>query len=83
MITSHSDLRALQNYDYYSSMATNKCKKLDYHFNLRSCWRTVMRWADRAHQRKDLAELESHRLKDLGISSDARSRECAKPFWRK
>lgn len=41
-----------------------------------------MRWIDRADQRKDLAELEQDRLDDLGISPEARRRECKKPFWR-
>ncbi|WP_085941084.1 DUF1127 domain-containing protein [Hoeflea sp. 108] len=64
-------------------MSPGKFIKLDYLFGLKSFWRALMRWADRANQRRDLAELERDRLDDLGISPEACRRECEKPFWRK
>lgn len=63
-------------------MSSDKFPKLDYIFALKYCWRVLVRWIDRADQRKDLAELEPDRLDDLGIDPDARRRECQKPFWR-
>ena len=39
-------------------------------------------WQDRVQQRTQLASLEDHLLKDMGISRADASRESAKPFWR-
>ena len=43
---------------------------------------TLLTWQMRANQRTRLAEMEAHRLEDMGISSDEARREAAKPFWR-
>ena len=43
---------------------------------------TIHLWMERAHQRHELAKLDAHRLKDIGVSRDQVEREIAKPFWR-
>ncbi|MDH6230613.1 uncharacterized protein YjiS (DUF1127 family) [Mesorhizobium soli] len=40
-------------------------------------------WYDRWQQRQDLADLDDHILRDIGISPREVERECAKPFWRR
>ncbi|WGF89977.1 DUF1127 domain-containing protein [Marinivivus vitaminiproducens] len=37
---------------------------------------------DRYRQRRTLAELDEHMLKDIGISRSEADQEAAKPFWR-
>ena len=44
-------------------------------------WRAAVRWAARARQRHDLAELDAHLLKDIGVTPGAAAREATKPFW--
>jgi uncharacterized protein YjiS (DUF1127 family) len=39
-------------------------------------------WQDRARQRRHLAELGDHSLKDLGLSRADVAGESSKPFWR-
>lgn len=48
---------------------------------LRRLWRAAVRWAARARQRRDLAELDAHLLKDIGVTPGQAAREAAKPFW--
>ena len=43
---------------------------------------TLLVWQMRANQRTRLAEMESHRLEDMGITSSEAQREARKPFWR-
>jgi uncharacterized protein YjiS (DUF1127 family) len=43
---------------------------------------TLLVWQMRARQRVRLAEMESHRLEDMGIMPAEAKREAAKPFWR-
>jgi uncharacterized protein YjiS (DUF1127 family) len=38
-------------------------------------------WQERAEQRQALSELNSHMLKDIGVSSADAYREARKPFW--
>jgi len=40
-------------------------------------------WYERWMQRQNLAELDDHILRDIGISPREVERECAKPFWRR
>ena len=42
----------------------------------------LLTWQMRANQRTRLAEMESHRLEDMGITAGEAQREAAKPFWR-
>lgn len=39
-------------------------------------------WERRARERRMLAEMSTHMLKDLGISRGDAVRESSKPFWR-
>lgn len=47
-------------------------------------WRACLswQWAQRRAQRRALARLESHLLRDVGLSAAEATREAAKPFWR-
>ena len=49
------------------------------------CLHQLQIWVGRHRQRKalaDLAEMNSHLLRDIGVSQAAALREAAKPFWR-
>ena len=48
---------------------------------LRRAVRTIVLWADRAAQRRDLAALDDRLLHDIGKSREAARRESEKPFW--
>ena len=39
-------------------------------------------WQARARQRRQLAQLEDHRLKDLGLTREEAMAQAAKPFWK-
>jgi uncharacterized protein YjiS (DUF1127 family) len=41
------------------------------------------RWMDRQRQRRLLAELDDHLLKDIGISREQAMQAAAKWFWQK
>lgn len=53
-------------------------------FSFVTCFRsgTLARWYDRYLQRIDLAEIDDHLLRDLGLTPEDVRRECAKSFWR-
>lgn len=42
----------------------------------------VALWIRRRRQRRHLATLDAHLLRDIGITPDEARREIAKPFWR-
>ena len=44
--------------------------------------RLLVRWYDRHLQRLDLAEIDDHLLRDLGLTRENVRRECAKSFWQ-
>lgn len=44
--------------------------------------RLLARWYDRHRQRLDLAEIDDHLLRDLGLTPEDVRRECAKSFWQ-
>ncbi|MCF6098135.1 DUF1127 domain-containing protein [Mesorhizobium muleiense] len=44
--------------------------------------RLLARWYDRHLQRLDLAEIDEHLLRDLGLTPQDVRRECAKSFWQ-
>ena len=44
--------------------------------------RLKARWYDRHLQRLDLAEIDDHLLRDLGLTPQDVRRECAKSFWQ-
>jgi len=43
--------------------------------------RTLSLWFARSSQRHDLAALDTHLLKDIGVTPGQAAREAAKPFW--
>jgi uncharacterized protein YjiS (DUF1127 family) len=45
-------------------------------------WRLPSRWYGRYLQRLDLAEIDDHLLRDLGLTRQDVRRECAKSFWQ-
>lgn len=44
--------------------------------------RVLLLWHDRAAQRRALAQLDDHRLDDIGLSHAQVAHGTAKPFWR-
>lgn len=42
----------------------------------------MARWEMRRRTRGALKRLDPHLLRDIGLSTDDRSAECARPFWR-
>jgi uncharacterized protein YjiS (DUF1127 family) len=48
----------------------------------RKCLGFLSRAMERARQRRALAGLDDHMLKDIGITRSEAVQECAMPFWR-
>lgn len=44
--------------------------------------RALGRWGRKAHERRQLAQLDPPELSDAGISWGDRTAELSKPFWR-
>ena len=42
----------------------------------------MQKWIDVSRQRKQLAELDDHMLKDIGIDRTYMRQEINKPFWK-
>ena len=42
----------------------------------------LMDWRDRARQRRQLAAMDQHMLRDIGLSLADVEQETQKPFWR-
>lgn len=42
----------------------------------------VLLWHERARQRRQLAELSDHMLRDIGVTRADAWAEVEKPFWR-
>jgi uncharacterized protein YjiS (DUF1127 family) len=42
----------------------------------------LLTWVERTRQRRQLAQLSSHMLKDIGLSRADVEIEMSKPFWR-
>jgi uncharacterized protein YjiS (DUF1127 family) len=49
---------------------------------LARAWATVRGWAARARGRNELAEIDEHLLKDIGMTRSDVLMETRKPFWR-
>ncbi len=43
---------------------------------------TIACWLGRSRQRHDLAHLDEHLLRDIGVTPRQAASEAAKPFWR-
>lgn len=46
-----------------------------------SLWRVIALWIARRRQRQELADLDEHLLKDIGLTRAEARHEAAKPFW--
>jgi len=44
--------------------------------------KTLHSWYERSKQRRRLAQLDDHLLRDIGIDRVAAMKEAYKPFWR-
>ena len=42
----------------------------------------VIRWQERARERRQMTWLSERELRDIGVSRSEMARELAKPFWR-
>nr|WP_316250880.1 DUF1127 domain-containing protein [Pseudomonas simiae] len=49
---------------------------------LRHTASTLAKWPRLAYERRQLSQLDSRELSDLGISPGDRMAELSKPFWR-
>jgi uncharacterized protein YjiS (DUF1127 family) len=45
-------------------------------------FRTLVEWQKRHNERRQLAELDLHLLRDIGITEEDRQQELRKPVWR-
>lgn len=45
-------------------------------------WKLIKLFRERAHQRRQLAALETGQLLDMGITLEAALEESLKPFWK-
>ncbi|MBC3243021.1 uncharacterized protein YjiS (DUF1127 family) [Pseudomonas lurida] len=43
---------------------------------------TLAKWGRQAYERRQLSQLDTRELADLGISQGDRMAEISKPFWR-
>jgi uncharacterized protein YjiS (DUF1127 family) len=48
----------------------------------RFAWSVWRRWSERARQRRTLAMLSDHSLRDIGLSRTEVNFESRRPFWR-
>ena len=55
---------------------------LSYKRLLRHTASTLAKWLRLAYERRQLSQLDSRELSDLGISHGDRMAEISKPFWR-
>ncbi len=44
-------------------------------------WNTLVLWDERERQRRALAQLDDHLLRDMGLDPHTVRTECYKPFW--
>ncbi|WP_047149079.1 DUF1127 domain-containing protein [Aquamicrobium sp. LC103] len=49
---------------------------------VRRAFARPMRLYDRHLQRRHLADLDDHLLRDIGVTPEQRRAECSRPFWR-
>ena len=49
---------------------------------LAGAYEQILSWLERARQRRQLAQLGDHMLKDIGLSRADVEAEASKPFWR-
>lgn len=49
--------------------------------SFRSVFGRIRRWQRLAYERRLLAEMDAHQLRDIGVSRVEAERESARPFW--
>ncbi|PKP61641.1 MAG: hypothetical protein CVT86_08635 [Alphaproteobacteria bacterium HGW-Alphaproteobacteria-8] len=49
--------------------------------SLRALWRRVMVWRALARERRALAALDPHLLRDMGLDAGSAAQEADRPFW--
>jgi uncharacterized protein YjiS (DUF1127 family) len=47
-----------------------------------TAFRTLVVWQKRYNERVQLSQMDSHILKDIGLTEGDRDQELRKPFWR-
>lgn len=50
---------------------------------LTAVWHLVQGWKEKSSQRRELGQLNTYQLKDIGVSRENAIREASKPFWKK
>lgn len=50
-------------------------------FGARAALRTFFLWHAAARERRALADLDYHRLDDIGVAPEAADHEAKRPFW--
>ncbi len=48
---------------------------------IKTAMRRLAKWRKNARARRELEEISTHILKDIGVSESRRDREISKPFW--
>ncbi|MEM6903859.1 MAG: DUF1127 domain-containing protein [Pseudomonadota bacterium] len=75
-------MSALNRITVYRNFPANCAHPLDLATRLEPVFATLELWQTRARQRRQLASLSDHMLRDIGISHADAHAEASKPFWR-
>ncbi len=65
----------------YSKMTTTGSAASRTAWTIAAVRQTVAAWRNRARARRDLARLDIHMLRDIGLDEVDARRESARPFW--
>lgn len=49
---------------------------------LQGAFDALLTWQDRVRQRRHLAGLDDHMLRDMGLTRGGAAQEAGKPFWQ-
>jgi uncharacterized protein YjiS (DUF1127 family) len=49
---------------------------------LRQAWKAIDGWISRSRQRRALAQLDAHLLRDIGVTKYDAAHEAGTPFWK-
>ena len=60
----------------------DQVEPLKIHPGIKAVFMLIATWRRRARERRDLARLDDHLLRDIGIERSDVAAERAKPFWR-
>lgn len=67
----------------YSKMTTTGRAPSRTAWTIAAVRQTVAAWHARARARRDLARLDVHMLRDIGLDESDARRESARPFWER